>query len=370
MRIVQLVNLVTDRSGGIRTAVDRLGRGYAAAGHERHVILPGERRDCRAVPGGVAWTLPGRRVPRGGGYRVLVGRHPVRQLLERLAPDVVEVSDRWTLTWVARWARAHDVRSVALVHEHLAQTMAAWPAVSGDLAARLAARADRRLVDRFDAIVCASRHSAAPFGGAATIVPLGVDLSTFRPRPVAPRHEATIRLVLVGRLSREKRPALALATVATLRDRGVDAHLTIIGDGPRRAAVEARAADHPVDVLGHVADRDRLAALVAGADVALSPCPIETFGLAALEALACGTPVVATGGGSRDLLEGQPAAAGRLVAPAADQLATAVVDLAHLDRDVRRRAARAVAEQYPWSRTVAGMLATHTGARAAEAAAA
>lgn len=361
MRIVQLVNLVTARSGGIRTAVDRLGRGYAAAGHERHVILPGTRRDCRAIPGGVAWTLPGRRVPASGGYRVLVGRRSVRQLLNRLAPDVVEVSDRWTLTWVGPWARARDVRSVALVHEHLAQTMAAWPGVGDDLAARLAERADRRLVERFDAVVCASRHSAGPFGGAAIVVPLGVDLSTFRPRPAARDHRHAIRLVVVGRLSAEKRPDLALATIATLRDQGVDAHLTLIGDGQLRASLETDAADLPVDLVGHVVNRDRLAELVAAADVALAPCPIETFGLAALEALACGTPVVATGGGTRDLLEGRPPAAGRVVAPAADQLATAVADLGRLPREVTRQAARRVAEQYPWSKTVAGLLSTHGG---------
>src|SRR6201991_4178047 len=48
----------------------------------------------------------------------------------------------------------------------------------------------------------------------------------------------------------------------------------------------------PVRFLGHIADREELAALLATADVAIAPGPVETFGLAALEALASGTPVV------------------------------------------------------------------------------
>src|SRR3712207_7820352 len=43
---------------------------------------------------------------------------------------------------------------------------------------------------------------------------------------------------------------------------------------------------------GHIADRSAVAALLASADVVVAPGPVETFGLAALEALACGTPVV------------------------------------------------------------------------------
>jgi alpha-1,6-mannosyltransferase len=48
----------------------------------------------------------------------------------------------------------------------------------------------------------------------------------------------------------------------------------------------------PVTFLGHVADRGRLAALQATSDLCLAPGPAETFGLAALEALASGVPVL------------------------------------------------------------------------------
>ncbi len=68
--------------------------------------------------------------------------------------------------------------------------------------------------------------------------------------------------------------------------------LVMVGDGPRRTALQRRAAGLPVTFTGFLPDRRALAAVLASADVVLAPGPVETFGLAGLEALACGTPVV------------------------------------------------------------------------------
>ena len=59
-----------------------------------------------------------------------------------------------------------------------------------------------------------------------------------------------------------------------------------------RARLERQAARLPVDFTGYIGCRDTVATILATADVALAPGPHETFGLAALEALACGTPAV------------------------------------------------------------------------------
>src|SRR5262249_59837745 len=91
----------------------------------------------------------------------------------------------------------------------------------------------------------------------------------------------------------EKRPDVAIETLRAVRAAGVSARLWMVGDGPRRAALEAHAHDLPVVFTGHVHDRRELATLLARADVALAPCPYETFRLAALAPLASGTPVVA-----------------------------------------------------------------------------
>jgi len=169
--------------------------------------------------------------------------------------------------------------------------------------------------------------------------------------------------VCVGRLSREKRPDVAIETLRAVRARGLAARLWMVGDGPRRGALEAQARDLPVVFTGHLHDRSEVALLLAQADAALAPCPYETFGLAALEALACGTPVVATDRGavSEIVQAGQGAATGAVAAPTPSSLATAVVDVAQRPRDECRRAARARAEQYPWARTARDMLRVHRG---------
>ena len=93
---------------------------------------------------------------------------------------------------------------------------------------------------------------------------------------------------------RRSGPSVALDALAALRAAGVPAVLVVAG---RRAAARrgcsarGRAGCRCASRLRH-RPRPRWPALLATADVVLAPGPVETFGLAALEALACGTPVV------------------------------------------------------------------------------
>src|ERR1700730_10458619 len=97
MRVVQVANFYGPRSGGLRTAVDRLGEEYCAAGHEAFLIVPGRHvQPSEFSTGVVRITVPARLIPFTGGYRaVLPG--PVRTLLKSLRPDTLEGSDRRNL---------------------------------------------------------------------------------------------------------------------------------------------------------------------------------------------------------------------------------------------------------------------------------
>jgi alpha-1,6-mannosyltransferase len=367
VRIVQLANLVTATSGGIRTYLERTGVGYAAAGHERHLVVPGTHRRRLPGPGGTVTTLPGWAVPRSGGYRLLLDRAAVARVLEELEPDVVEVSDRWTLGWVGPWARARGVRSVLVAHERLDETVSTWLPVGR---AAVVARLDRWLHD-VDVVVTASRYAAAGLSVPAEVVPFGVDLDRFRPRPRRGEDRGPLRLLVVGRLSREKRVTRAIDALRELRRRGVHASLTVAGDGPERRRLERHGRGQPIHWRGHLGSRRTLAAVVASTDVLLSPCDIETFGLAALEGLASGIPVATVDGGAvRELLAGEPVA-GAVGAVSGEGLADAVERLVVRPRSVRRVAARALAERHSWDATVARMLALHatapTPARLAQA---
>ncbi|WP_141576833.1 glycosyltransferase [Actinomadura sp. WMMA1423] len=356
MRIVQLANLYSPVSGGLRTAVDMLGSGYAAAGHQRALVVPGRAHTRTESEKGLLITVPGASV--APGYRFVLDPRPVLRVLARLAPDVVEVSDKASLTVAARWARRRGVRAVLFSHERLDAILA--PHTPGRVPlAPLTDRWNRRLASGFDAIVTTSAFAAAEFArvGAPHLhrVPLGVDLATFRPAAV-PGGDDRLRLLHLGRLSREKAPALALMTLRELRRRGVRAHLDVVGSGPLYPALRGLAAREalPVRFHGHVEGRGDVAALLAGADVVLATCAVESFGLAVLEALACGTAVVAAdGGAAQELLA---PGAGVAVPATPGRFADAVREIVRSPRSERRAAARARAEHYPWTTATARML--------------
>jgi alpha-1,6-mannosyltransferase len=104
-----------------------------------------------------------------------------------------------------------------------------------------------------------------------------------------------------------------------------------------------------------VENRNEVAALLASADVALAPGPHETFGLAALEALACGTPAVVSR--SSALREIVTSDSGAHAANDPSSIARGVVDVMSRPLRMRRRGARRRAEQFTWSRAANGMLA-------------
>ncbi|MFE5298610.1 glycosyltransferase [Streptomyces sp. NPDC056632] len=367
LRIVRLANFVTPTSGGLRTALDQLGRGYRAAGHEPVLVVPGDVASDRRTEQGRVITLAGPGVPGTGGYRVLADRPRLRRLLEELAPDRLEVSDRTTLRWTGEWARRARVPSVMVSHETAHGVLRTW-GVPGALAERAADRLNRRTAWAYSRIVCTTEWAEREFVriGARNVVraPLGVDLGRCRPERRSPvvraRYAAGERvlLVLCSRLSVEKRPGTALDALAVLRAQGVRAALVVAGDGPLRGALERRARDRrlPVRFLGHLADREALADLQAAADVCLAPGPAETFGLAALEALACGTPVVCS---ASSALPEVVADAGACAADDPASFARAVRTLIARAEEPRRAAARTRAELFSWPRATAAFLAAH-----------
>ena len=364
MRVVQVANFYGPRSGGLRTAVDRLGAEYCASGHEVFLIVPGSFPERTLLPTGVIRiTLPARLIPLTGGYRaVLPG--PVKALLEALEPDALEVSDRLTLRSLGRWGRAHGARTVMISHERLdrlvGQILPRRPAK------KFADLANRRTAADYDTVVCTTGFAREEFdriGASNTVtVPLGVDLQTFHPR----RHSYLVRrrwaapqqilLVHCGRLSVEKRVDRSIDALGTLHHAGVDARLLVVGEGPLRARLERQAARLPIHFTGFVNDRHTVAGLLASADVTLAPGPHETFGLAALESLACGTPAVVSR--TSALTEIITPDSGALADNDPRAIAHAVGAIVRRPEFHRRSSARRRAEDFTWQRAAAGMLAS------------
>jgi glycosyltransferase involved in cell wall biosynthesis len=126
----------------------------------------------------------------------------------------------------------------------------------------------------------------------AGVVEAGVDLAAID--AIAPRHQADV--LYVGRLVPSKNVELLLASMAELATEGIERRLLIVGDGPHRAHLEQLVADlglgSSVRFQGTLDRWEDVIALIKGSKVLALPSVREGFGLVALEAAACGTPVV------------------------------------------------------------------------------
>jgi alpha-1,6-mannosyltransferase len=377
MHIVQLANFYGSQSGGIRVALDELARQYSAAGHRVSLVIPDDHDAVAEEQLGSGGAFPARTVvrikaplvPGLGGYRMITTRGNVLPALETLAPDVIELSDKTTLARIVAHERLAHVPTALISHERLdlvvRHTFSDWRIVGGAIA-----RLNRMVTDRVDAIVCCSEFAAQEFREHTPLavpkivrIPLGVDLDTFRPsrRPDATDSAPVgtparpLRLVTVVRLSPEKQPGVVVETVRELLARGVTVEHTIFGAGPYRERLEEAAHGLPIRFAGHVTSRAALAAAIDAADVAVSPGPLETFGLGGLEVLACGTPIVVPDSGAlQELIDGDYGRVATADDPSA--FADAVLTLTTGDRGARRAAARERAEQFSWGRSAAGFL--------------
>jgi alpha-1,6-mannosyltransferase len=367
-RIAQLANFYGPFTGGLRTVVEELARCYAASGFERVLIAPGPSDMEETGEHGTRIFIKSPIVPASGGYRVISKTGALLKLLDRLKPDVVEVSDKLTLVAAARWARERGIPCTLLSHERIDAILGGR--VPSFVSLRRAADAwNAKLARNFDAIICPSSFASHEFEriGAdnVTVVPWGVALDTFSPAAgrggVVRDRRAALELICVGRLSKEKEPTLAIDAATELHRRGVDVHLTVVGTGPMLGVLKRRARRVPVTFTGHVHERSAVAGLLADADLTLAPCGAETFGLAVLESLACGTPVVTSDSGAAFEVCGPGCGA---AAPAdAGKMADAVTMLLSGDRDALRLRSRARAELFSWNKTAESVLAVHLGER-------
>ena len=170
----------------------------------------------------------------------------------------------------------------------------------------------RRLLGRPDVVTAVCDHLARPIrevrgtrerseGGARPTVVVPCIVPVPEPVPPRPAPADRLRLVGIGGLIGRKDPLMAVDTVAELHRRGQDAELVLVGEGPLRDPVVARAdalglADR-VRLTGPL-DRDGVLQALADADLFLGPTRGDNFFVSCAEAVVAGRPVVvgATGG--------------------------------------------------------------------------
>jgi alpha-1,6-mannosyltransferase len=320
----------------------------------RHsLVVPGDQTTC--APGDIS-MIAGGRVPGAFNYRLPL--NPLRWLraIDALEPDLIEVGDAFHPAWAAaQVANRRGIPLIAFYHSNFPQLAGRR---LGDSVQKMIESYVRFTYERCEMVLAPSRYICDYLHSIgvrhAACQPLGVDVDTFHPsrrgRDLAGElglPAGTRVLAFAGRFSAEKNIPLLTEAFGLLGD---PFHLLLIGgDEARREGNVTR--------IPYCRDNHQLASYLASADAFVHGGIHETFGLVALEAMACGRPVVAMKAGA--LPELIPSCAGVLAEPSDDPIVTArnfaaaIHSLYERDLEVMGIAARRhVESNYSWTRAL------------------
>ena len=307
--VLDVTEFFGETSGGIRTYLLEKAKYVEAHPALRQVlVVPGPADAITDSAGVRCYRLAGAEIPGQKPYRFMLSMASIRRIAEHERPAVIEVGSPALVPWLVRWATSRvETPLVYFYHSNFPRVISAFPERDGGvkpLLSRLAWRYARQLDRLFALTIVTSQFSADELhrNGIDRVVrvPLGADLAFFNPSRRASRDATRTRHGLpldrpvvgfVGRFAREKELDVLLDAWRDVARR-TDAVLVLIGDGPKRAMLEARATAD-VRFLPFQTDRAALADLHAALDVYVAPSSVETFGLSSLESLASGTPLLA-----------------------------------------------------------------------------
>jgi phosphatidyl-myo-inositol alpha-mannosyltransferase len=291
MRVAIVCPYAWDRAGGVQSHVRSLAVALQDRGHDALVLAPrsvGHRGDA---PKGVAFTGRAAPVPANGSVAPLTfgpgAAARLRSELKRFEPDVLHLHEPLIPSTSLQALMVSNVPAVGTFHA-AAESSFGYK-IAGPVLERAAARVSVRTAVSDAARAFAQRY----FPGEYVLTPNGIDTRRF-----ADAKHVDIgggpTVLFFSRLERRKGAEILIQAMSRLRH--MEVSLVIAGDGPERSKLESLARSLKLDVnfLGRISE-DRVPSLYAGATVYCAPATHgESFGIVLLEAMATGTPIVAS----------------------------------------------------------------------------
>jgi alpha-1,6-mannosyltransferase len=372
LKICDLTQFYSPFSGGVKRYLhEKIDYIESHTLRDEHVlIVPGAKTKLKTNGRSRVYTIRSPLVSRSAQYRALLNLRAVEEILEHERPDVIESGDPYQLGWRAlKVGRVLRVPVIGFYHSHFPEAYVRKSAtLLGKTAThrvmKLSRAYVRKLYNQHAVTVVASERLGRLLRDWGVhnvhVLSLGVNTEIFRPagsgteairRSLGVNSGQTL-LLYVGRLSKEKNTATLLRAFRSLqRLRPNEFHLLVIGDGPERTQLRsAQLRTRNLSWIRYCADPCELAGYYRAADLFVHPGVQETFGLAALECQACGTPVVGIRGSYMDniICHDQDSWA---IENSPDALAKAIEECS--DRKLAvlgRNAARVARSLYSWPR--------------------
>ena len=319
MRIAYLNQTYPPMVNGVSVSLQSQARGLAARGHNILVVTASDRqRPYLALEGNLTiLRLPSIHNPLRVGQRaVLYPRRAIAEALNDFRPHVIHTHEALQMSWIgASYARRAGI-PIVLTIPALPSFFASYlPLIPGLRKAIESALWTYGVwtIRRMNAAITPTRTISNLLKDRTGIQPYtisnGVDAETFHPRLSSDGEAATRRkwnlpaavpiLLHVGRLDPEKAVDRVIRAAAPALTRS-SAHLLIVGDGSRRAALEklsrSLGLEMKIHFLGYVSAAQGLPDIHRLSRLFISACACETQGLVLLEAAASGLPIVAVRG--------------------------------------------------------------------------
>ncbi|AFG36202.1 glycosyltransferase [Spirochaeta africana] len=364
MRIVFSTDTYWPRVNGVAVSVEVFRRELNALGHEVLILAPEYPENIEHEPESADIVrLPSRSLFFSSEDRLIdvsKAQKAATEALRNFKPDILHAHTEFNgLEILLDYRRKHKVPLVMTSHTYWERYIKVYLPFLPAIAARRAAIAVTRLRFRkANQIIAPSQSMKAVLQSykirkPITIIPTGIsaddfsgiDRSLLRARVawLQGRPAGTRVLTFIGRLSQEKNPSFLLPVLEQVRKTLPDTILLYVGDGPGRADLERQAAvrglQDQVVFLGYL-PRTRLREVYGTTDVFTFPSKTETQGLVTIEAMICGTPVVAIGEmGTREIMNGDNG--GFMVPDDQQQFTSRVLQLLNDDRLWQAKSAEA-----------------------------